>query len=149
MVTRLTALRTNEKEMTIRAEIEALRSMTVGRLRERYAEVFGEPSRSYNKQFLFRRVAWRIQALAEGGLSERARQRALEIANDADLRSPTKGPLAALRFRLPASCKRTPMRSATRTVYSCVCSLTSPTSARGRRRAIWRPSSGPPTPCSR
>ena len=86
MVTRLTALRTNEKEMTIRTEIEALRSMTVGRLRERYAEVFGEPSRSYNKQFLFRRVAWRIQALAEGGLSERARQRALEIANDADLR---------------------------------------------------------------
>ena len=49
MVTRLTALRTNENEMTIRAEIEALRSMTVGRLRERYAEVFGEPSRSYNK----------------------------------------------------------------------------------------------------
>ena len=42
MVTRLTALRTNEKEMTIRAEIEALRSMTVGRLRERYAEVFGD-----------------------------------------------------------------------------------------------------------
>ena len=63
MVTRLTALRTNEKEMTIRAEIEALRSMTVGRLRERYAEVFGEPSRSYNKQFLFRRVAWRIAFL--------------------------------------------------------------------------------------
>ena len=31
-------------------------------------------------------MAWRIQALAEGGLSERARQRALEIANDADLR---------------------------------------------------------------
>ena len=63
MVTRLTALRTSEKEMSIRAEIEALRSMTVGRLRERYAEVFGEPSRSYNKQFLFRRVAWRIAFL--------------------------------------------------------------------------------------
>ena len=76
MVTRLTALKTSEKEMTIRAEIEALRSMTVGRLRDRYAEVFGEPSRSYNRQFLFRRVAWRIQALAEGGLSERARQAA-------------------------------------------------------------------------
>jgi hypothetical protein len=43
MVTRLTALRTNEKEMTIRTEIDALRSMTVGRLREGYAEVFGEP----------------------------------------------------------------------------------------------------------
>lgn len=86
MVTRLTVLRTNEKEMTIRSEIEVLRSMTVGRLREKYAEVFGEPSRSYNNQFLFRRLAWRIQVVAEGGPSERARQRALEIANDADLR---------------------------------------------------------------
>jgi len=100
MVTRLTALRTNEKEMTIRAEIEALQSMTVGRLRERYAEVFGEPSRSYNKQFLFRRVAWRIQALAEGGLSERARQRALEIANDADLR--VRPPKDAIAYGGPA-----------------------------------------------
>ena len=48
--------------------------------------MFGEESRSNHKQFLFRRIAWRIQALAEGGLSERARRRALEIANDADLR---------------------------------------------------------------
>ena len=49
-------------------------------------EVFGEASRSNHKQFLFRRIAWRMQANAYGGLSERARRRALEIANDADLR---------------------------------------------------------------
>lgn len=60
--------------------------MTVGRLREKYREIFGEESRSNHKQFLIRRIAWRLQALAEGDLSERARQRALEIANDADLR---------------------------------------------------------------
>ena len=60
--------------------------MTVGQLRQKYLEVFGEESRSNHKQFLFRRIAWRIQAMAEGGLSERARRRALEIANDADLR---------------------------------------------------------------
>ena len=60
--------------------------MTVGKLKDKYREVFGEDSRSNHKQFLFRRVAWRIQANAEGGLSERARRRALEIANDADLR---------------------------------------------------------------
>ena len=60
--------------------------MTVGQLKNRYREVFGEDSRSNHKQFLFRRVAWRIQANAEGGLSERARRRALEIADDADLR---------------------------------------------------------------
>jgi hypothetical protein len=60
--------------------------MTVGQLKDRYREVFGEASRSNHKQFLFRRIAWRIQANAWGGLSERARRRALEIANDADLR---------------------------------------------------------------
>lgn len=57
-------------------------------LRRRYAEVFGEESRSGNRQWLLRRVAWRIQALAEGDLAERARrirEWALEIANDADL----------------------------------------------------------------
>jgi hypothetical protein len=55
-------------------------------LRVRYRELFGEDSRSSNRQFLFRRIAWRLQANVEGDLSERARRRALEIADDADLR---------------------------------------------------------------
>jgi hypothetical protein len=67
-------------------EVEGLRRLTVGGLREKYREVFGEETRSNHKDFLFRRIAWRLQANAEGGLSERARSRALEIANDADLR---------------------------------------------------------------
>src|SRR5580658_5683679 len=67
-------------------EIEGLRRLTVGGLREKYREVFGEESRSNHKDFLFRRIAWRLQANAEVGLSERAKRRALEIANDADLR---------------------------------------------------------------
>jgi len=71
---------------TLREQIEGLRHMTVGQLKDKYREVFEEESRSNHKQFLFRRIAWRIQANVEGGLSERARRRALEIANDADLR---------------------------------------------------------------
>jgi hypothetical protein len=67
-------------------EVENLRRLSVTGLREKYREVFGEDSRSHHKDFLFRRIAWRLQALAEGDLSERARRRALEIANDADLR---------------------------------------------------------------
>ncbi|MGE5568768.1 MAG: DUF2924 domain-containing protein [Rhodospirillales bacterium] len=73
-------------ETQVREEIEALRSLTTAQLKEKYREVFGEESRSNHKQFLFRRIAWRIQANAWGGLSERARHRALEIADDADLR---------------------------------------------------------------
>src|SRR5881392_3102122 len=71
---------------SLREEIEALQRMTVGQLKEKYRVLFQETSRSNHKQFLFRRIAWRIQANAEGGISERARRRALEIANDADLR---------------------------------------------------------------
>ena len=70
----------------VRVLIDALDDMSVGELRDRYHEVFGEVARSRNKQFLRKRIAWRIQALEEGDLSERARKRALEIANDADLR---------------------------------------------------------------
>src|SRR5260370_9276316 len=81
-------MRTEEKmnETQIREQIEGLRHMTVGQLKDKYTEAFGETSRSNHKQFLFRRIAWRLQANAWGGLSERARRRALEIANDADLR---------------------------------------------------------------
>jgi hypothetical protein len=89
-------------EIQIREQIEALKKMTVRELRGRYQEVFGEESRSNHKQFLFRRIAWRIQALAEGGLSERARRRALEIANDADLRirAPKSFDAGVLRNRI-------------------------------------------------
>jgi hypothetical protein len=71
---------------SIEVEIEELRKLSSLALRAKYREFFGEESRSANRQFLFRRVAWRMQAVAEGDLSERARRRALELANDADLR---------------------------------------------------------------
>ena len=83
-------------------QIAALERMTVGQLQRRYAEVFGETARSGNKQWLFRRIAWRIQALAEGDLATRAieRSRALarELARDADLRlRPPTAPPPTLR----------------------------------------------------
>ena len=49
--------------------------MTVGELRERYAEVFGEETHARNKQWLVKRVIWRLQSMSEGNLSERARVR--------------------------------------------------------------------------
>ncbi|MBX3356691.1 MAG: DUF2924 domain-containing protein, partial [Phycisphaeraceae bacterium] len=47
---------------------------------------FGEQARSRHRQYLIRRIAWRIQANAEGGLTERALRLADELANDADVR---------------------------------------------------------------
>ncbi len=71
---------------TLCKEIAALHGMTTSQLRNRYGEVFGEATRAGNKTWLMKKIAWRLQAIAEGDLSERARQRAAEIANDADLR---------------------------------------------------------------
>lgn len=67
-------------------DLENLRRAPIGSLRVKYREVFGEEPRSKHREQLFRRLAWRLQALVEGELSERARQRADEIGNDADLR---------------------------------------------------------------
>lgn len=76
----------------IAQELAALKRLTPKELRVRYAQVFGEPTASGNRTWLVRRIAWRLQALAEGGLSERARNRAAELARDADLRViPPKG----------------------------------------------------------
>jgi hypothetical protein len=87
---------------TTDAELKALEHMTVADLQQRYLEVFGEPTRAHHRVHLVRTIAWRIQALREGGLSERARKRAEELANDADLRlrpprtKPSDGPTVSL-----------------------------------------------------
>jgi Protein of unknown function (DUF2924) len=70
----------------VRMHIESLRKLKTGELRTRYRDVFGEPAASFNRAYLFRRLAWRLQAEAEGDLSERARRRASELAKDSDLR---------------------------------------------------------------
>ena len=82
--------------LNVEKELPALRRMTVGELRARYAEVFGEPTNGRHKDWLVKRIIWRMQAVSEGDLTERARRRAEELANDADLRCrPPKAPPAA------------------------------------------------------
>jgi len=66
--------------------VQNLHTLTVGALKRKYAEVFGEETRSNNKDYLRKKIAWRLQSLDEGGLSERARKRAEELANDSDIR---------------------------------------------------------------
>jgi hypothetical protein len=67
-------------------ELALLPRLGVADLRRRYAQLFGETIRTGNKAWLVKRLAWRLQALAEGDLSERARRRAAKLAHDADLR---------------------------------------------------------------
>src|SRR5262249_34868150 len=92
--------------LNVSHESAALQRLTTKQLRARYADVYGETTLAANKPWLIRRILWRRQALAEGDLSQRARRRAAELANDADLRilpprtpvvpTPVPPPLAAV-----------------------------------------------------
>jgi hypothetical protein len=91
-------------DLNVGKELAALNRMSVDALRARYAEVFGEPTNGRHKQWLVKRIIWRLQSLAEGDITERARRRAAELANDADIRrkaptSPPAAPDAATRTR--------------------------------------------------
>jgi hypothetical protein len=80
-------------QLNVGREVAALEEMPVSQLRDRYAEVFGETTNARNKQWMVKKIIWRLQSMAEGDLSERARARAMEIASDADIRRrPPKAP---------------------------------------------------------
>jgi hypothetical protein len=73
-------------ETTLSNNIDELQQLSIEQLRRRYRELFEEDHPTTHRNVLVRRIAWRLQSLAHGGLSDRARQRASELARDADLR---------------------------------------------------------------
>lgn len=84
--------------VNVTRELAALQRLTTRELRDRYEQEFSEACHSNHRTWLIKRILWRMQANAEGDLSERARQRAAEIANDADLRvkaPPKPAPVSA------------------------------------------------------
>ncbi len=94
-------------EQSLSAEIERLRKMPTGELRERYAAVFGEPTKSYNREHLFKKITYRLQERAHGTLSERAKARAAELLDEGAIRASAPrrpGPVEASARdpRLPA-----------------------------------------------
>jgi len=97
-------------------EIQALQRMTVGQLRVEWERLYGEPTRSRNRTYLWRRLAWRIQELQLGGLCDAAKSRILSLAPATFVRSqippgfedgrtatpPSPGPTTRRDPRLPA-----------------------------------------------
>lgn len=69
---------------SIAAQLQALQGVSTAALRRHYRELFGEDTASHNRDYLFKRIAWRLQEQAYGGLSPRAAQR-LETLVDASL----------------------------------------------------------------
>ena len=82
--------------------LAALESMKMHELRQLWAETFGHATASHNHAYLRKKFAWRLQELAEGGLSQRARERIAELT-----------PFAPIRHRAPShpSPRPTPTRA--------------------------------------
>ena len=52
--------------MTLETQIACLRAVTVPQPKAKYLEAFGEATNGHNKARLVKRIAWRMQVLAEG-----------------------------------------------------------------------------------
>ncbi|MGH7294586.1 MAG: DUF2924 domain-containing protein [Polyangiaceae bacterium] len=92
-------------------ELSALGRMNMVALRAKYRESFGEETTSHNAAYLRKKLAWRIQELAEGGLTERTRARLEELARSAPARERPPsgaGPVPPARRAPPSDALRDP-----------------------------------------
>jgi len=71
---------------TIAAQLTALHGMSAAQLRTQYRELFGEDTTSHNRDFLFKRIAWRLQEQAFGGLSQRTKDRLIALVDESQIR---------------------------------------------------------------
>lgn len=71
---------------SILEEITELRSMTVPALVERYTTAFGKPPRVKHKEWLWKRIAWKLQEQRLGGLSKVAKARLESLIAQIDIR---------------------------------------------------------------
>ncbi len=67
----------------ITRELEALRAMTSRELAKKYQQLFGAPTRSNNRNYLLRQIAWRLQD--DAGHFEAIRARIQKLAPSVDV----------------------------------------------------------------
>ncbi len=65
---------------TIQQQLNELYNLTVRELMDKHVELTGESTRSRNKDYLRKKLAWKIQERAEGGLSQKAQDKIDELA---------------------------------------------------------------------
>jgi hypothetical protein len=85
------------------SEISKLRNMSVGQLRDEWFRLYGQATASRNRDYLWRRLAWRVQELALGGLSDRAKARIAELASDGFTRARIPAAAGAPRDNAPTA----------------------------------------------
>jgi hypothetical protein len=88
-------------------QLAGLHRLNSAQLKERWRELFGTEPPGYNRSFLVKRLAYRLQELTHGGLPEAARARMRDVLRDAGLTedglSPGKGRLARRSRELPTT----------------------------------------------
>lgn len=72
-----------QADMPIEEKLMALKSMGTAELRREWERLNGEPPRSYNRQWLYKRLCWMVQAAVFGGLSPQAERRIQELLPEA------------------------------------------------------------------
>ena len=85
----------------ISEELAELRALNVAELVERYVAVFGRAPRCKQPTWMFRKIAWEIQARRFGGLSKRALVRLEELMAEIDI--PLGGVRAPLKSKRPTT----------------------------------------------
>ncbi len=68
-------------QQTVLKQIDELNRMSMAQLRKRWVDLMGSDPGRLGRQYLMRRLAYRIQELAYGGLSPQARKQLDAIAN--------------------------------------------------------------------
>lgn len=73
---------------TVLAQLAALKAAPVAALKQKWRDLFDREPPPYNRRFLESRLAYRIQELAYGGLSEETVERLDAIADELEGRAP-------------------------------------------------------------
>ena len=68
-------------EKTVLRQIDELNRMSMAELRKRWADLLGTDPGRLGRNYLIRRLAYRVQELAYGGLSQEARQQLKVLAD--------------------------------------------------------------------
>ena len=71
-----------EKRASVLRQVAALDGLTTPDLKARWRELYGNEPPRFNRQFLIKRLAYRIQELAYGGLSAATRERLAGVLNE-------------------------------------------------------------------
>lgn len=83
-------------------KVAKLSDLTIGQLAAKYEKLFGEKCRSRNRRYVQRRIAWKLQADDEDGLSEQAILRATVVAGESLIRlTPPKSRRSKKESKVP------------------------------------------------